>query len=123
MLGTSNTGHCGRYAEEIACRYLQKAGLKLLTRNFRCLLGEVDLVMESKTHLIFIEVRYRQYLSFGGPLESVNLAKQQKLRQTARYYLQRYQLTDRVGYRFDVVALTGSLNSAYIQWVQDAFSE
>ncbi len=55
----------GDHAELLACRYLQRHGLRLLTRNFHCRRGEIDLIMRDGDSLVFVEVRYRQQVRFG----------------------------------------------------------
>ncbi len=107
----------GQLAEDKACDYLQKQGLKCVLRNYQCKMGEIDLIMQDQQDIIFVEVRHRSYEQFGSALESVTYFKQQKLIKTALHYLHRYNLTEKVACRFDVVALDDSK----ITWIQDAF--
>ena|SRR6185312_16143384 len=109
----------GKQAEDFACHYLQAVGLKLITRNFRCRTGEIDLIMQDKKELVFVEVRYRCREDFGEPAETITLRKQHKLFQAASYYLQQNQLTNRVACRFDVLALTAPLTFERVQWIQN----
>ena len=110
----------GRAAEQRACAYLQSKGLKLLARNMRSGNGEIDLVMQEGSSLVFVEVRYRRSRSFGSAAESVNTRKQQHLLNAARHYMQRHDPAGRLAARFDVVALEdGSLEN--IEWIKDAF--
>jgi putative endonuclease len=84
-------------------------------------LGEIDLVMEDRETLVFVEVRYRNTLRFGGPIESVDHRKRKKLRATAQYFLQTHRrLADRPC-RFDVVAVVPGEGESGIQWVPNAF--
>lgn len=108
----------GQKAEEQACIYLQQQGLKLIKRNFRCSLGEIDLIMYHQQWIIFVEVRYRHNLLFGNAIESVNKVKQQRLIRTAFYFLQQQRWTQSLSYRFDIVGVNGVLN---LDWIQDAF--
>src|SRR3990172_585823 len=78
----------GRKAEDIACARLQQAGLALTTRNYRSPFGEIDLVMQERDTLVFVEVRYRSSDVFGTPAETVDARKQARLRATAEHYLQ-----------------------------------
>ena len=71
----------GSQAEDFAQHYLEQQGLALVERNFRCRLGEIDLIMHEGSTLVFVEVRYRRNRDFGGPVISVSPRKQQKLRQ------------------------------------------
>jgi len=106
----------GDKAETQACQYLEQQGLKLLTSNYRCKCGEIDLIMQHDQTLVFVEVRCRADSRFGSAAESVDRRKQHKIIKTAQYYLQQ-QRRD-FACRFDVVALTsGTLN-----WIPDAFS-
>ncbi|MCG8083044.1 MAG: YraN family protein, partial [Candidatus Thiodiazotropha taylori] len=61
----------GEAAEQLAVDYLSRRGLKLVTRNFRCKVGEIDLIMREKRTLVFVEVRYRQSDDYGSALESI----------------------------------------------------
>ncbi|MEZ5534032.1 MAG: YraN family protein [Thiolinea sp.] len=113
---TETSKALGDSAEDLACAYLQAQGLHLLMRNYRLRSGEIDLVLRDKTHLVFVEVRYRKTQQFGGALYSIDRRKQQKIINTAQHYLQRYRVTLPV--RFDVVAISGKDD---IQWLQNAF--
>jgi putative endonuclease len=65
----------GAQAEGLACAYLERAGLRLLARNYRCPQGEIDLVMDDRDTLVFVEVRYRRSNAFGTPAETVDRRK------------------------------------------------
>ncbi|MCB1770374.1 MAG: YraN family protein, partial [Candidatus Competibacteraceae bacterium] len=82
----------GAVAEDLALGYLQEQGLALVTRNFRCRTGELDLIMRDGEYLVFVEVRSRRYARYGTPAESVTRTKQQKLLRAAAFYLQRQHL-------------------------------
>lgn len=113
---TISTVAIGAAKEALACQYLEMQGLQLVTRNMRYRCGEIDLIMQDKKTLIFIEVRFRRSLAFGTPAESINYRKQKRLRAAASQYLQRHPT--RLACRFDVIAITGN-NS--IEWLQNAF--
>ncbi len=110
----------GDDAEQLAHDYLVQHGLMCLKRNFACKAGEIDLIMQDDTTLVFVEVRYRQSQRFGGALASVTPSKQQKLIKTAHYYLQQSTSVLPVC-RFDVMALSPSKGKIDIQWIQNAF--
>jgi len=99
----------GADAELACCDYLQAQGLKLISQNFRCRLGEIDIIMLDSTTLVFIEVRFRKNTSFGGGLESVTPAKQHKLRKTAELYLQQNKQYENA--RFDVVSMSKNIQT------------
>ena len=108
----------GAQAEDLACAHLERAGLKLLARNYRCPQGEIDLVMDDRDALVFVEVRYRRTNAFGTPAETVDRRKQARLQAAAGHYLLTHS-ADRAC-RFDVVAVSG--RDARIDWLRDAFS-
>jgi len=110
----------GQQAEQWANNYLQQQGLELITKNYSCRRGEIDLIMQDKQTLVFVEVRYRKSSAFGSALESVDHKKQAKLIFTAQHYLQQ-QASSFMAYRFDVIAITHEKNQPSITWVQDAF--
>ncbi len=106
----------GQRAEAIACRYLQKHGLKLVEKNYRCRLGEIDLIMRDGEDLVFVEVRYRKTRAFGGAAASVDRTKRNKLIATATHYLQAKD--SRRNARFDIIAIEAG---EAIEWIPNAF--
>jgi len=111
----------GSAAEDRACRYLQQQGLKLLQRNFRGPRGELDLVMQDRKQLVFVEVRYRRQQRFGSGADSVTAGKRDKLVKTALYYLQCHPDQARLANRFDVVSISQGPGGEEIDWIQNAF--
>lgn len=111
----------GRKAEDIACARLQQAGLALTTRNYRSPFGEIDLVMQERDTLVFVEVRYRSSDDFGTPAETVDARKQARLRATAEHYLQNTPRASKKACRFDIVALTGNGEGGDFRWLQNVF--
>src|SRR4051812_24716157 len=109
----------GAMAEELAATFLQKQGLVIQAKNYRCKLGEIDLIMQQADTLVFVEVRLRTHVAFANAAESVTIRKQQKIVKTAQFYLQQHQLTDKVNCRFDVVAFG---DNKIPEWIKDAFS-
>jgi len=111
----------GQLAEQQASEYLTRQGLKLITRNYRCRSGEIDLVMQGRDTLVFVEVRFRSDSSFGGAAASVDRRKQQKLLIAAQHYLQKHHAFNRPC-RFDVVAvLPGRDGMLTFDWIKNAF--
>ncbi len=106
----------GDAAETRAQNWLERQGLRLVTRNYRCKAGEIDLVMQDGESLVFVEVRYRSHGGFGSAVESVTPAKQQRLRRAAEHYLQRLRPIPPC--RFDIVGI-GADNR--IDWIRNAF--
>jgi len=112
----------GTEAERSAEKYLKQQGLRLKQRNFNTQFGEIDLIMMDGPTCVFVEVRYRNRASFVTPAETVNAAKQARLRRTAEYFLQVERLGDSIPCRFDVVSITGQLGPrAEILWIKNAF--
>ena len=77
----------GESAEQQAYQFLLKKGLKLVTRNFRCKQGELDLIMTDEQTLVIIEVRFRQTDKYGSAAESVTRAKQSRIIAATQVYL------------------------------------
>jgi putative endonuclease len=95
----------GATGEAIAEEYLRTIGYHIIERNWRCRTGEIDIIAETEGTLVFVEVRSRSvHGSFGIAKESVNLRKQQQVRETAQYYLYRYRLHEH-SLRFDVISV------------------
>lgn len=97
----------GRAGEEAAVSYLQKKGMRIVERNFRCRVGELDIVARDGLYLVFVEVRTVAGTAFGTPQESVDGKKKHKLRQVAMYYIQRNKAACQPA-RFDVVGVVMS---------------
>ncbi|KTD18768.1 putative endonuclease distantly related to archaeal Holliday junction resolvase [Legionella lansingensis] len=109
----------GIAAEKQAQAYLIAQGLQWVTSNYRCRWGEIDLIMRDGVCLIFVEVRARSSIAFGGAAASVTHRKQQKLLKTASYYLLKHGLGNKQATRFDVLSLEGS--GPRINWIKNAF--
>ena len=107
----------GDAAENLAAEFLQRAGLTLVARNFRCRLGEIDLIARDGKTLVFVEVRMRSSDRFGGAAASITAAKRKKLLRTARYYLA--GVARPPACRFDALLVNGRDNS--IEWLKNAF--
>lgn len=111
----------GRDAEERACRYLEQQGMVLAERNYRSPFGEIDLIMQDRATLVFVEVRYRTRGDFGSAAETVDARKQGRLRATAEYYLQNTPRASKKACRFDIVAITGDSDEADFHWLRNVF--
>ena len=77
----------GKLGEEMAAAHLTEKGYRILERNYRCPLGEVDLVARDGETLVFVEVKSRSSLAYGYPQEGVTASKKRKLEQLAVYYM------------------------------------
>jgi len=112
-----NENNGGLEAEKLAATFLLKHGLKLVTQNYHCRFGEIDLIMKDAEVLVFIEVRLRTNNKFGGAGASITMQKQHKLITTAQHYLQQHG--DNVC-RFDVILMSRT-ESQNIEWIRNAF--
>lgn len=119
--GNSDAHALGRMAEEAACRFLLGHGLTLLERNFRYRQLEIDLIMQEKTCIVFVEVRCRSSARYGSALESVDRRKQERLIAAAQHYLQTRARAAKHSARFDVISVTPDVHEANIEWIRDAF--
>jgi putative endonuclease len=105
-------------AEDRCAGLLRGAGLRLLERNWRCRLGEIDLIAEEGGVLVFVEVRMRRGWGFGGAAESVTAAKRARLMAAAQLYLSRQPQAQ---CRFDVILVDGPAGD--VRWIRNAFGE
>ena len=108
----------GARAEDLCAELLRAAGLRVIERNWRCRLGEIDLIAEENGTVVFAEVRSRASAGFGGAAESITSAKRDRLLAAARLYL-----TGRPNAhcRFDVFLVEGERRQ--VRWIRDAFGE
>jgi putative endonuclease len=112
----------GHNAEQRALQFLQSKGLELITRNFRCRFGELDLVMSFRQCLVIVEVRYRKRSRFPSAALSVGPRKQSKLLRTTAIFLRQNPAFRNHSVRFDVIAFDQSGDdNCGIQWIRDAF--
>ena len=112
----------GQLAEDAAVRYLQRQGYRIVERNFRSRLGEIDIITEHEGYIVFVEVRSRRGSSFGVPQETVNRTKQGKVRRMATQYL-KFKGAWQRPCRFDVVGviLDRADNIESVELIRDAF--
>jgi putative endonuclease len=107
----------GRAAEQRALDLLLEGGLKLLARNVRFRVGELDLIMQDHETIVFIEVRFRSPSRYGGAALSITSAKQQRLIRAAACWMRQQFRGAEPASRFDVVALDGEA----VGWIKGAF--
>lgn len=111
----------GAYGEEVAAAYLCEQGYTLIERNFRCPLGEIDIIAKKRLDLIFVEVKTRRSTLFGLPQDAVGVHKQRQLMRVAQWYLKKPGVS-RQHPRFDVIAILMRPGQApEINHIQDAF--
>ncbi len=97
----------GRQGEQLAAEHLQRAGLRILDRNWRCADGEIDIVAAERRTLVVCEVKTRSGVRYGTPLEAINARKRSRLRRLAvRWLVAHGILVDEI--RIDVVGVLKS---------------
>jgi putative endonuclease len=112
-------GATGGRAESIAAAYLKREGLTIIGRNFRTRFGEIDLIARDGRTLVFVEVRMRRSLRFGGALESITAAKRARMLAAANGYLA--MLGREPACRFDVIVMQG-VDGHDVTWRRDVLA-
>ena len=112
----------GKYGEDLALRFLRDKGYRILERNFKNKIGELDLVVQDGRTICFVEVKTRASLACGQPFESVHYYKQRKLVRLAWSYLQYRFHTIDVPARFDVISIyKDEAGKDHLQHIPSAF--
>lgn len=116
-------GVLGKRAELAARRFLRTQGLHIVSSNFRCRFGEIDIIAQDNRTIVFVEVRYRKLGNFGNGADSIDGSKRAKILRTAGFYLQRRGGGNQPC-RFDVIAMAPANDSVEfsIDWIRNAFS-
>ena len=115
----------GALGERLASEHLERQGYRILERNFRCRMGEIDLIARRGNDLVFTEVKLRKDASHGEAREFVTAAKQRKLYLTAEYYLSARPWAQDLQARFDVIevyAPRGTEENCSVCQLENAFS-
>lgn len=107
----------GQAAENHARRYLEDHGFRLVNRNWSANTGEIDLIMNKDDLLIFVEVRLRSHGGYGTGADSVTRAKQRKIINTAKRFLQANKNKCWQSFRFDVISIGRG-----VEWIPGAFT-
>ncbi|HKI73999.1 MAG TPA: YraN family protein [Pseudomonadales bacterium] len=107
----------GNAAEDAALDWLEQQGLRVVERNFRCKMGEIDLIMVDGNVLVFVEVRLRTNPDYMNGAESISRTKIRRLIRTATWYLQTRGQHGTMECRFDVVSL-----GSRFEWIKEAFT-
>jgi putative endonuclease len=112
----------GTQGEEIAAQFLMERGYQIVSRNFHCRFGEVDIIARKNEYLVFVEVKLRKNTEYGAPREYVTFTKQKKIKTTAAYYLTFHQENTMV--RFDVIEIIAPNGTDYgftVHHLENAF--
>lgn len=111
----------GQGGEHYVARYLKNKGYRILNKNYRCKLGEIDIIARDGEELVFIEVKTRSGLSHGSPAEAVDTRKQRQISRAAQWYLTEQTLFDSPA-RFDVISvLLDDARQPAIEHISNAF--
>lgn len=106
----------GKWGEELAARYLDQHGYRVIEQNARTPYGEIDLVAQLEGEVVFVEVKTRTGASFGLPEESVTVKKQEHMLSAAQDYLQRHPELEG-DWRCDVIAIRGKPGKEPVEMV------
>ncbi len=121
-MARADTRTVGLDAEQLADKFLKRQGLIPVVRNFRCRLGEIDLIARDGDAIVFIEVRYRACNRFSRAGLTVDIHKQRKLIRTAALFTAQRSKYANCVMRFDVVAIDADEHGEKtIEWIKDAF--
>lgn len=111
----------GLRGEELAREFLEKSGYRIVLCNYRCKLGEIDIIARDGETLVFIEVKTRTDSAFGSPAAAVTLKKQRQISRAAQWYLAEHGLFGAPA-RFDVIAIVRRKSGRpQIELIADAF--
>lgn len=110
----------GKWGEDLAVRKVKKLGYRCIARNYRCPLGEVDLIARDGDTLVFVEIKTRRGRSLAYAKEAVNQRKRRQLSKVALAYMKSNGLEDARA-RFDVVVINVNGGDRQIEVVRNAF--
>lgn len=114
-----NKRKIGQHYEEQACHFLCANGLRLIDKNCQSRLGELDLIMQDGSCIVFVEVRFRANFLYGDAVATVTKNKQNKIIQATYDWMSKQKINSELcEFRFDVFAITGNDT----QWIKNAFS-
>ncbi len=94
----------GKIGEDAACQYLQQQGYEIIENNYRCPLGEIDIIARDEQVTVLVEVRTRTSFAYGSPEESITTDKAWRLKRLADSYLQTHRLST-APCRIDLIAV------------------
>ena len=111
----------GNEGEKFAARYLKKQGFEIVESNYRCKIGELDIVARKKGRIHFVEVKTRSFpATHGLPEESVDFRKQRKITQVAKWYIKDKKMTD-ISISFSVLAVMRHPEGWQCKFIENAF--
>jgi len=107
----------GDMEEIITTKFLEDNGYEILCRNFRCKIGEIDIIAKNDGYLVFIEVKYRTTIKYGTPGMAINYKKQNTIMKVAQFYMSKNDIQQDMPVRFDAVLVLGN----NIEIIKNAF--
>ena len=119
MFRLTNRREKGNEAEQIACNYLAKNGYRVITRNFSCRVGEIDIIAQNGEDLVFVEVRSWHSSATVNPIHTISRRKQERVIRAAEFYLAKH-VPHSVPARFDVVIVKLGARPD-VELIQNAF--
>lgn len=112
-----NKRFIGNEGEELAVNFLKDNGKIIIDRNFNARGGEIDVIFKDGEYLVFCEVKLRDGLKFGDPLDAVNFSKIKNLTKASEYYLYKKHYSQDTPVRYDVIGIL----DGNIEWIKNAF--
>ena len=112
----------GKTGEDIAVKYLEQQGYKIIERNFECKQGEIDIIAQDKAELVFIEVKARASVTYGLPKEAVNNTKKKHIYWSAEYYIYSRNL-ENYPIRIDVMEIYKKHGKFWVNHIKQAITE
>lgn len=110
----------GRYGEDLAAQYLEDRGYLILERNWRCSLGEIDLIARDKNRIVFVEVKTRNGIGYGHPFEAITANKVSRMRKlVAQWCIQNQQTGVKV--RLDAIAVLIRSGKVAVEHLKQVF--
>jgi len=110
----------GKHAENIACKFLKRNRYRILERNFRCKIGEIDIIAQRNSEIVIVEVKSSASESSFSPLESITSSKIDRLYRLAEFWLYRNTRRD-TALRFDAVGVVFKKRKSIVTHIEDAF--
>ncbi len=111
----------GDEGEELAAGQLERQGWRVISRNFRCRCGELDIVAVRDGVIAFVEVRTRRRTDYGLPCETVTIEKQHRLKRSAQIYLKLHPLCQHMQPRMDIFEVIRSDSGSFYRHIENAF--
>jgi putative endonuclease len=120
VFGDNGRKELGRTGEEIAAAFLKKKGFRILEQNYRCRLGEVDLIVEKEDAILFVEVKTRRSVDTVSPLELISRGKQFHISRVAQYYLAKKRFQEKSA-SFALLVVDWSGPAPSVELIENAF--